>query len=86
MINKIQAATLWAYDYNLVDRKGNVFQTLEVTNTGILLSIDGISMGFCEYEEIGTEYFILARPLSDLTKEIEHEGRTFVPVEKNKSY
>ena len=35
-----------------------------------------------EFERNGLRLYPILRPLSDLTKEIEHNGETFIPVEK----
>jgi hypothetical protein len=50
--------------------------------------LEGIVQGcyLIDYNEIGTEerdeVFPILHPLSDLTKEIEHKGEKFVPIEK----
>lgn len=80
MINKHQAATLWANGYRLVDKEGRIYEIDCLYFKGVDIYIPGTGHELISFSEIGTNYFILARPLSDLTKEITHEGKKFVPA------
>ena len=84
-ITKQTAATLYAYDYKLQDKEGNVYEILSCSKYGF--GIKNIKhrkvFSICYFNQLGTDYKILCRPL-DLTKEIKGIG---VPiVELNKLY
>lgn len=87
-ITKQQAAMLYAYDYKLVDKEGNKYRILypyTKQRLAIQSEKEALLIGqsrIIDYSAIGNDYFILARPLSQLTEEIEHNGEKFVPVEE----
>lgn len=82
MITKHQAATLWANGYRLVDKEGQIYQIINPAESAFSVKKEGVKKLFSivYFDWIGFDYFILARPLSDLTKEITHEGKKFVPA------
>lgn len=81
-LTKQQAAMLYAYDYKLQHISGKklnihgAFETLF-----ICIDEDGREK-HVQVHLLGTEYFILARPLSKLAEQIEHNGEKFVPLER----
>lgn len=80
-LTKQQAAMLYAYDYKLVDKDGREYRIVSITESGLSLFVDYDSdWKPVLFSRIGTDYFILARPLSSLTTEIEHNGEKFVPI------
>lgn len=82
MITKNQAALLWANNYRLVAYDGKKFEITELHKDGMWTKSESNHYLFLKYIRIGIDYFILARPLSDLTKEITHEGEKFVPINR----
>jgi len=80
MITKKIAGDLYGNGFMLQRKDKTIFGIMGINDTGMLLSIAGVSMAYTENNQIGTDYHILARPLSDLTKEITHKGETFVPI------
>lgn len=82
-LTKQQAAMLYAYDYKMVDKEGREYRIVSITESGLSLFVDYDSdWKPVLFSRIGTDYFILARPLSSLTTEIEHNGEKFVPIHK----
>lgn len=80
-LTKQQAAMLYAYDYKMVDKEGREYRIVSITESGLSLFVDYDSdWKPVLFSRIGTDYFILARPLSSLTTEIEHNGEKFVPI------
>jgi len=83
MITKQIAATLYSYDYKLVDKEGLIYPIKGVFTDQFgdcaLTLIDIIEDEKFDLvlKYIGTDYFILARQMSDLTKNIEGVG---VPI------
>lgn len=86
-LTKQQAATLFAYGYKLLENEPSLtLKKLTITSVG-----DGwftVKRGECNFtvyfKDVGEYYKILCRPLSQLTEEIEHEGKKFVPEDKIK--
>lgn len=88
MITKKQASLLFGYGYRLVDKEGKEFEIkgIEVhdsrTFTITLWQPKLFYSMSISPKEVGKKYWLLARPLSDLVKEIENEGERFVPIDK----
>jgi len=83
MISKVIAAQLYAYGYKLRSVNGFKAATIKSIRPSMIDGdqiVFGTSYKAVEVSEIGKTYFILARPLSDLTKEVTHDGETFVPI------
>lgn len=81
MINKHQAALLWANNYRLVDKEGREYSILEPHESGFTAKRGFINYHVF-YQNLGVDYFILAKPLSDLTNEITHEGKgQIIPID-----
>jgi hypothetical protein len=71
-ITKQHAHIAAAYEYKLVDKEGKQFNIEGVYSHFICLwDAEGLEHGDIKFEQIGTEYFFLCRPLSDLVKEID---------------
>lgn len=96
-LTKQQAAMLYAYDYKLVDKENKVWLISSVGTSRSFLPTEpdeqiinlirqtkkgGIVHECIAVDEIGTDYFIMAHPLTKLTEEIEHNGEKFVPIHK----
>lgn len=81
MITKQIAATLYGNSYMLQDKEGKICDILKVNESAFGIYKPNSKTIICNFSQIGTDYHILARPLSDLTKEITHKGETFVPME-----
>lgn len=83
MITKIHAATLYSYGYSLVDNEGDVYRIEGVYDNFICIMgvVNDLPHADISYSEIGSTYKILCRPASQLTKEIEHDGKNFIPVD-----
>lgn len=71
MIDKTTAGTLYSYGYKLKDSEGNVYDIDTPIGYGFDTYFNGLIKTYIKWEEIGTTYKILARPLEMLTKEIE---------------
>jgi len=78
MITKKIAGDLYGNGFMLQDKEGRIFKIESVHSNHFLT--DNPFNHLIAFNQIGTEYHILARPLSDLTKEITHNGLTFVPI------
>jgi len=82
MINKQIAADLYKWDYKLVDKDGTIYPITGVYGDSLgginITAFDNIRLSHfdLDIELIGTNYFILCRPLSDLTKDIPGFGKT----------
>lgn len=79
MINKQQAHTLAGYGYKLQDKEGDVWVIDRMVSDGLFLK-NGNKQANIYFEEIGTDYFILSRDLSQLIQPITHEGKEFIPI------
>lgn len=79
MLTRLQAHIAAGYGYKLVDKLGEEYK-IQSTHNSYFLTDDRL-IHFISFDKIGTDYFILARDLSQLTEEIEHEGERFVPIE-----
>lgn len=86
-ITKQEAATLWGNGFKLQDKEGNVWRIIEVfenNRMGIYNESKPMDGYACKrhisYSEVGSDYFIISRPLSQLTQEIEHEGKMITPI------
>jgi len=73
MITKQIAATLYGNNYELVDKEGNKYGIDYPKGYGFM-SVGYLKITYIKWDKIGIDYFILARPLSDLTKNIEGVG------------
>jgi len=84
MITKQIAAILYAYGYKLVDKEGNEYRVYQLWGSSkiTLMQVGYVEHTTINYNEIGTDYFILARPLSDLTKNIEGVGVPILEIGK----
>jgi len=83
MITKQQAATLYAYDYKLQDKEGKKWGIVGVLEGIILLYGSKVNDDkYISFDQIGTDYKILCRPFSDLTKEIKGIGVPIVELAK----
>lgn len=76
-IDKITAATLFAHSFKLVDKEGNKIQVSGIHNEYFVTDPYGIPVGF---NQIGTDFWVLKRDFSMLTKSITVEGETIVPL------
>jgi len=89
-ITKQIAATLYAYDYKLVDDNLNQYQIIAIEDSTcgdfVLTAVTGYMDDEIEVnilqKEIGEYYFILARQMSDLTKNIDGVGVPIVELAK----
>lgn len=82
MITKIHAATLYGYNYQLVDNEGNVWDINSLTPYALKITRNERIPKTVEFEEIGSTYKILCRPISDLTKEIKGVGVPLIELAK----
>ena len=81
-ITKQIAATLYGNNYELVDKDGVKWQVSKAMGKCVSAFNAGTSKTkIIFFDRIGTDYFILARRMSDLTKNIEGIG---VPIDKLK--
>jgi len=80
MISKNTAAILWANNFKLVDKTGFSVSISGVNEYGLKIVAPKYSPALLKYEEISNNWFILRRPLNQLTETITHEGRSIVPI------
>lgn len=94
-ITREQAFDLAKYRYKLVDKEGHDWMISSVSESRtfieeepdvILLDLiknhEGVILEVTILmHEIGRDYFILCRDLSQLTETIEHEEKSFVPID-----
>jgi len=84
VITKQTAALLYAYGYKLVDANGHKYLVeCCLENELSIRKVEPLRAPFLtaiEFDQIGKDYFILARPMADLTKEITIDGESFVPI------
>lgn len=85
MLSRLQAHIAAGYGYKLVDKEGYEYKIISTLSTFFVAQKEGSFGIFVYFDKIGTDYFILARDLSQLTEEIEHDGERFVPYEKLKN-
>jgi len=74
MITKKIAADLYGNGYVLQDKEGRVYSILELWKEGFMCehNLNGsVRALMIKYDLIGTEYHILARPNTDIDKDIE---------------
>ena len=80
MITKKIAGDLYGNGFMLQDKEGRNWDIFSIEYDSITLfrqeKHDSIFL-----DQIGTDYHILARPLSQLTERITHKGETFVPID-----
>ena len=71
MIDKKTAGILYAHSYRIVDKEGKAYNISELLSDGLINinRVETLNNEVIGYEEIGTDYHILARP-HDLTKEV----------------
>lgn len=82
MITKKQAGLLYSYGFNLVDKEGKQYVIDAVGNDGLTLVCDGEDYHVsADAKDFGDFIFVLCRPYSQLTEEIEHGGERFKPSE-----
>lgn len=81
MITKKQAQLLAAYEFRLVDKQGKEFE-IKSSHKDCYTIDEAIHIKAIQYAVIGVDYFILCRPYSQLTDEIEHGGERFEPIKK----
>lgn len=68
MITKQQAAILFAYDYKLISANGRVYAIDNMKKDHFQLDTRfGLEISF--FKNIGTDYFILARPLEQIKED-----------------
>lgn len=81
MITKQDAAILFAYSFKLVDKEGKIYSIDGVGIDGITIYSEGEEW-HCSLDanQIGTDYWILKRPYSQLTKSILVEGKEIIPI------
>lgn len=76
MITKQQAAILFAYDYKLVDKEGNMYNIDMIGQLSFtcysLPQVNEDDWYDIYFQNIGKDYFILARPLEQLGNDIEN--------------
>jgi hypothetical protein len=78
-ITKIQASILYGYGYRLVDKEGKEYEIESIGYDCLFLGqIEDYPLS-TEFSRVGTDYFILARPLEQLTQEINISGLIFNP-------
>lgn len=73
-IDKLTASLLFAHSFKLVDKEGNEYEILQPERDAFLLKIlygehEGESE-YADYNQIGKDFFVLCRPLTDLIKEV----------------
>ncbi len=76
-----QAGLLLAYQYKLYGAS-DIWTIQGITIDNEFLVFNGISKMKVGFDQVGSEFSILARPLSDLIKQINHNGEKFTPVKK----
>lgn len=83
MIDKITAHTLAAHGFRLVDKEGDIYEILTVGNVDIMIRDvkypEGV-MSIVTYDQIGTDFWVLKRDFSMLTKSIMVDGKEIVPI------
>lgn len=83
-LTKIEAATLFAYGFKLVDKEGKQYDIVSIYGGKVMSERMGVDSNgeyrVVFFDQIGTDYHVLVRPLSDLTKEITHDGKKIVPI------
>ena len=85
MITKKQAAILYAYDYKLQGKNRVIYSIscLSLMNKSIWLKLENNGYEvIVNLSQIGTDFKILCRPLSDLTKEMPGIGVPIVELAK----
>jgi len=85
MITKLIAVQLYGNSYLLQDKEGNIYELkgLKTTLSGCEIDLRDVNKKYWKSVlsvEVGVDYFVLARSLSDLTKPITQKGETFVPI------
>lgn len=71
MITREIAGQLYGYQYQLIDKEGK-WNIVGSYRGGLeIVRVSGSMPRFISFESIGKDYFVLCRPYSDLTKEIE---------------
>jgi hypothetical protein len=94
-MNKQTAALLFGHSYQLEDKEGRIWDIYnlgvsrsyidgepdEMHMDLIRNTQEGIKQEFLTIDQIGTDYFIRCRPISDLTKTIQHEGKEITPLQ-----
>jgi len=82
MIDKVTAALLYAWDFNLIDKQGRIYNIDKLNQNSLIVdeNLGYVADLEVSFDQIGTDYHILARPMSDLTKEITIDGESFVPL------
>jgi len=82
MIDKQTAHMIAGNNYRLVDKEGNIWKIICCWDDCFFLDDEENEVHDEPYfNQIGTDYFILAREL-DLTKEITVDGETFQPLKR----
>lgn len=69
-INRQQACDLFKYDFKLVDKEGNTFSIVRLSEGWIDIGNNSLIEYSIGYEEIGKDYHILAHHHSCLTKQL----------------
>lgn len=69
-LEKKHLSAYWPYDLNVMHQSGIIMKMTGERLSGDFLSMESVLDGFGKP---------ILRPLSDLTKEITHNGKTFVP-------
>lgn len=87
MITRELAGQLYGNAYRLVDNDGKVWVVNSVIGSSDLAIWSNTEQAICPFSKIGIDYFILARPYEQLTKEIEPGVVPLVEAAKiSKSY
>lgn len=83
MIDKITAGILFSFGFRLVDKEGNEWSITGIENVvnATILKIEAYTVNlWINMVKIGTDYWILKRPYSQLTKSIVVEGEDIIPI------
>jgi len=83
MIKKQIAATLYGNSYMLQDKGSRILKINAVSDDHIICEVlisGKLFPVYIDYDKIGTEYHIVARPMNQLNESITHNGETFVPI------
>ena len=81
MITKKIAGIIYGNGFMLQDKEGEIYIIESLGNNDCFEAHNSHGLYALPWRKAGTDYHILARPLSDLTKEIIHNGETFVPID-----
>lgn len=83
-IDKITAGILFSFGFRLVDKEGSIYEIASLNSLNMELYSEELGMSGWEtvnYDQIGTDYWILKRPYSDMNKPIVYNGEEVTPVD-----